>query len=393
MPFSDFKVLTFDVVGTLIDFESGILQAMRRISGKTERELGDDAIFAAYLRGRDIHHQRSSEVMADVYLHVAKALGLPADERAAGVSGVGLSLARVFDSAQRYGARGALPRRHDQCGPRSLSFIHHSATRFTTARRRAAASRPNSSRSIAAANRHGYGKTRSCAWRRASTTTSASRGRSATRSAGSRHQEVRLWQRRRRALTKPDYFATLAALIVTWSEGNRSHCRGANADAGFALPRCGTRRRGSRLAPLRIDAGRRCKWRLHRAFGPRVIGRQRARASDARSQSTRLGRQGAMAASSREVPPVISALHITLQHAAQRWHQSRRSGRLRRDLVGDFASPARFVRTSRQGAQSSNLAPRLAGASGCARGSAIARVGAARASARRKPKVFVGGVQ
>jgi putative hydrolase of the HAD superfamily len=83
MPFSDFKVLTFDVVGTLIDFESGILQAVRRISGKTERELADDAIFAAYLRGRDIHHQRSSEVMADVYVHVAKELGLPADERAA----------------------------------------------------------------------------------------------------------------------------------------------------------------------------------------------------------------------------------------------------------------------------------------------------------------------
>jgi len=83
MPFSDFKILTFDVVGTLIDFETGILEAVRRISGKTEREFSDDAIFDVYKRGRDIHNQRSSEVMAHVYVHVAKELGLPADERAA----------------------------------------------------------------------------------------------------------------------------------------------------------------------------------------------------------------------------------------------------------------------------------------------------------------------
>jgi putative hydrolase of the HAD superfamily len=83
MPYSDFKVLTFDVVGTLIDFETGILQSVRRICGKSERELSDDAIFEVYKRGRDIHYQRSSEVMAHVYLHVAKELGLPADARAA----------------------------------------------------------------------------------------------------------------------------------------------------------------------------------------------------------------------------------------------------------------------------------------------------------------------
>jgi len=29
MKFSDFKVMTFDVVGTLIDFETGVLQAVR----------------------------------------------------------------------------------------------------------------------------------------------------------------------------------------------------------------------------------------------------------------------------------------------------------------------------------------------------------------------------
>jgi putative hydrolase of the HAD superfamily len=83
MPFSDFKVLTFDVVGTLIDFEAGILRSVRRLSGKTLAELSDDEIFEPYKRGRDAHYERSSEAMAKVYLHLARELGLPADERSA----------------------------------------------------------------------------------------------------------------------------------------------------------------------------------------------------------------------------------------------------------------------------------------------------------------------
>lgn len=82
MPFKDFKVLTFDVVGTLIDFEAGVLEAVRRISGKSAAELGDDAIFESYKRGRDAHYERSSAAMAHVYLHLARELGLPADDRA-----------------------------------------------------------------------------------------------------------------------------------------------------------------------------------------------------------------------------------------------------------------------------------------------------------------------
>jgi putative hydrolase of the HAD superfamily len=83
MSFRDFKVLTFDVVGTLIDFESGILRAVRRISGKTPAELSDDRIFESYKRGRDAHYERSSEVMGLVYLHLSKELGIPADSSAA----------------------------------------------------------------------------------------------------------------------------------------------------------------------------------------------------------------------------------------------------------------------------------------------------------------------
>src|SRR3954453_13176302 len=78
--FSNFKVLTFDVIGTLIDFETGVLSAVRRISGKPPAELSDDKIFESYKRGRDAHYERSSEVMFHVYRYLAKELGLASDD-------------------------------------------------------------------------------------------------------------------------------------------------------------------------------------------------------------------------------------------------------------------------------------------------------------------------
>ncbi|MFO1081615.1 MAG: HAD-IA family hydrolase [Reyranellaceae bacterium] len=83
MSFKDFKVFTFDVVGTLIDFEAGILQSVRRIAGPAAAQLTDDQIFEPYKRGRDANYERSSEVMGLVYQHLARELGLPADDRAA----------------------------------------------------------------------------------------------------------------------------------------------------------------------------------------------------------------------------------------------------------------------------------------------------------------------
>ncbi|GAB1583998.1 HAD-IA family hydrolase [Phyllobacterium phragmitis] len=83
MSFKRFKVLTFDVVGTLIDFETGILHAFRSIGGPATAKLTDDDIFAPYLAGREKFPGRSSQVMRDVYLHVAHELGLPATDGAA----------------------------------------------------------------------------------------------------------------------------------------------------------------------------------------------------------------------------------------------------------------------------------------------------------------------
>lgn len=83
MRFAQFKALTFDVVGTLIDFETGVLDGVRRIGGARAAGLSDDAIFGPYLKGRELHAGRSSEVMGEVYLHLARELGLRDDLDAA----------------------------------------------------------------------------------------------------------------------------------------------------------------------------------------------------------------------------------------------------------------------------------------------------------------------
>jgi putative hydrolase of the HAD superfamily len=49
--FAAFKVMTFDVVGTLIDFEGGMLAYLRR-SGAAPTDVADDAILDAYRTSR-----------------------------------------------------------------------------------------------------------------------------------------------------------------------------------------------------------------------------------------------------------------------------------------------------------------------------------------------------
>jgi putative hydrolase of the HAD superfamily len=80
---TDFKVLTFDVVGTLINFEKGVLESVRRLGGEAARNLTDDQIFEPYIRGRATYPGRSSHAMASVYQSLAAELGLPADPQTA----------------------------------------------------------------------------------------------------------------------------------------------------------------------------------------------------------------------------------------------------------------------------------------------------------------------
>lgn len=80
MAFERFKVLTFDVVGTLIDFEKGVLDSVRALNPDAARTLSDDDIFKPYVEGRDLFPGRSSEAMVDVYRHLARRLGLDAGD-------------------------------------------------------------------------------------------------------------------------------------------------------------------------------------------------------------------------------------------------------------------------------------------------------------------------
>ncbi|HEY8015632.1 MAG TPA: HAD-IA family hydrolase, partial [Dongiaceae bacterium] len=78
MSFEQFKVLTFDVVGTLIDFERGIIDYIRASSGKTPAELGDEAILEAYRRSRSAPASGwYPDDLVRVYQDMAQAFGLP----------------------------------------------------------------------------------------------------------------------------------------------------------------------------------------------------------------------------------------------------------------------------------------------------------------------------
>ena len=47
---TDYKVLTFDCYGTLIDWESGMLTALRPLTDQLQTELTNDAILEAHAR-------------------------------------------------------------------------------------------------------------------------------------------------------------------------------------------------------------------------------------------------------------------------------------------------------------------------------------------------------
>lgn len=74
------KVLTFDVVGTIIDFEAGLLAYLRQATGATPAALPDGAILDAYRLARGSKAAlRFPDDLARVYGEIAPGLGLPVD--------------------------------------------------------------------------------------------------------------------------------------------------------------------------------------------------------------------------------------------------------------------------------------------------------------------------
>jgi putative hydrolase of the HAD superfamily len=82
MALTDRKVITFDVVGTLIDFETGILDYARAKAKQGGVTVSDQAILEAYAVAEDRQHHETPRLpfpsmMAPMYREMAAKLGLP----------------------------------------------------------------------------------------------------------------------------------------------------------------------------------------------------------------------------------------------------------------------------------------------------------------------------
>ncbi|WP_137392014.1 haloacid dehalogenase type II [Rhodoligotrophos defluvii] len=82
MQITDFKVLTFDCYGTLIDWETGLVEALNPLTSRLSRPLTRDEILEAYARheGAQQHYtptKRYSELLAVVYKRLSEEWALP----------------------------------------------------------------------------------------------------------------------------------------------------------------------------------------------------------------------------------------------------------------------------------------------------------------------------
>lgn len=90
MALQDRKILTFDVVGTLIDFETGVLNYLRPIVAQTGGTIDDQKLLGSYGKAEDVQHglmpgQPFPIMMAPIYRLLAAEFGLPdSDELAEG---------------------------------------------------------------------------------------------------------------------------------------------------------------------------------------------------------------------------------------------------------------------------------------------------------------------
>lgn len=83
MKLSDFKVLTFDCYGTLIDWETGIIQGLQELTSKLAVPKNRDDILQAHGRHESRLQLESpsmvySQILARVYAHLAEEWSLDA---------------------------------------------------------------------------------------------------------------------------------------------------------------------------------------------------------------------------------------------------------------------------------------------------------------------------
>src|SRR5439155_18938286 len=83
MQLTDFKALTFDCYGTLIDWETGIVENLRPLTSRVGRSLSRDEILAAHGRHEAAQQvatptKRYSELLAVVHKRLAEEWGVRA---------------------------------------------------------------------------------------------------------------------------------------------------------------------------------------------------------------------------------------------------------------------------------------------------------------------------
>ena len=83
MQLTDFKALTFDCYGTLIDWETGIIESLRPLTSRVERTISRDEILEAHGRHESSQQLvtptlRYRELLAIVYKRLAEEWGVPA---------------------------------------------------------------------------------------------------------------------------------------------------------------------------------------------------------------------------------------------------------------------------------------------------------------------------
>ncbi len=83
MRLSDFKVLTFDCYGTLIDWETGMIAALRPIAARANRPLSRNDILSAHARHESFQQMQTpaklySDLLAVVAKRLAEEWGAPA---------------------------------------------------------------------------------------------------------------------------------------------------------------------------------------------------------------------------------------------------------------------------------------------------------------------------
>jgi putative hydrolase of the HAD superfamily len=61
---TDFKALTFDCYGTLIDWESGMIEALKPLTSRASRKLSRDDILEAHAR-----HESSQQIQTPAKLY------------------------------------------------------------------------------------------------------------------------------------------------------------------------------------------------------------------------------------------------------------------------------------------------------------------------------------